>query len=95
MRDFTEEEKELIINTKITIDCFEKWNDYHYEQIRLEHFPHPSLKKEKLVLRFVIPLRLWKVLLTIVKKSEQNILKQKMNIILTFLFICFRIVTRW
>ena len=47
MKDFTPEEKELIINTKITIECFEKWNDYHYEQVRLEHFPHPSLKKGK------------------------------------------------
>ena len=28
----------------ITIGCFEKWNDYHYEQVRLENFPHPALK---------------------------------------------------
>ena len=27
MRDFTPEEKELIINTPITIECFEKWAD--------------------------------------------------------------------
>ena len=47
MRDFTPEEKELIISTQITIDCFEKWNDYHYEQIKLEHFPHPALKGRK------------------------------------------------
>ena len=31
MRDFTPEEKELIINTKITIDCF----DINYEQLPL------------------------------------------------------------
>ena len=39
-RKLTPEEKELIINTPITIDCFEKWNDYKYEQIILENFPN-------------------------------------------------------
>ena len=47
MRDFTPEEKELIINTPLTIDCFETWNDYHYEQVRLENFHHPVLEKGK------------------------------------------------
>lgn len=48
MRDFTQKEKELIVNTTITIDCFEKWNGYHCEQIEqivLENFPDPALKK--------------------------------------------------
>ncbi len=40
MRKFTEEEKELIVNTPITIECFEKWEDYHYEQIKIENFPY-------------------------------------------------------
>ena len=44
MRDFTPEEKELIVNTEITPDCFEKWEDYHYEEINLEHFPHPHIE---------------------------------------------------
>lgn len=41
MRDFTPEEKELIVNTPITVDCFEKWEIYEYEEIKIEHFPHP------------------------------------------------------
>lgn len=44
MREFTPEEKELIVNTEITIDCFEKWENYHHEKIKLEHFPHPCVK---------------------------------------------------
>lgn len=44
MRDFTAEEKELIINTPITIECFERWNDYHYEQVILKNFHHPAVK---------------------------------------------------
>lgn len=44
MRNFTPEEKELIVNTEITPDCFEKWEDYHYEEIELEHFPHPHIE---------------------------------------------------
>lgn len=40
-RDFTQEEKELIIKTEITPDCFERWGDYHYEGIEVNHFPHP------------------------------------------------------
>ena len=45
MRDFTPEEKELIVNTPITEDCFEKWNDYRYEQIEIKHFPYKKNKK--------------------------------------------------
>lgn len=41
MRDLTPEEKELIVNTEITSDCFEKWEIYEYEEIKIEHFPHP------------------------------------------------------
>jgi|GEM_PF-4311987 len=44
MREFTPEEKELIVNTEITPDCFEKWEDYHYEEIELKHFPHPHIE---------------------------------------------------
>lgn len=33
MRNFTPEEKELIVNTEITPDCFEKWEDYHFESM--------------------------------------------------------------
>lgn len=44
MRNFTPEEKELIVNTEITPDCFEKWEDYHYEEIELKHFPHPHIE---------------------------------------------------
>lgn len=55
MRDFTEEEKELITNTRITIDCFEKWSDYHYEQVRLENFPHPALEKGKTCIAIFYP----------------------------------------
>lgn len=44
MREFTPEEKELISNTPITPECFEKWKDYHYEEIKVEKFPHPYEK---------------------------------------------------
>lgn len=44
----TEEEKRLIVNTPIDESCFEKWEDYHYEEIRVENkevtFPKESLK---------------------------------------------------
>ena len=52
MRDFTAEEKELIVNTPITIESFEKWEDYHYEQIKIENFPY---SKEKQVTCFLYP----------------------------------------
>ena len=58
MRDFTPEEKELIVNTPITIECFEKWNDYKYEQIRLENFPHP-VKKGKTCIVIFYPTTIW------------------------------------
>ena len=45
MRDFTPEEKELIVNTPITIECFEKWEDYKYEEIKIENFPYSKRKK--------------------------------------------------
>ena len=44
MRDFTEEEKEKIISTPITMECFDKWLDYHYEEIKVEHFPRGNGK---------------------------------------------------
>ncbi len=40
----TEEEKQLIINTPIDESCFEKWKDYHYEEVRVEHFNYPTEK---------------------------------------------------
>lgn len=45
MRDFTREEKELIINIPITEDCFDKWNNYNYEQVQVKHFPYEKNKK--------------------------------------------------
>ena len=48
MRDFTPEEKELIVNTEITVDCFEKWEDYKYEEIKIENFPYSKRKKSYL-----------------------------------------------
>ena len=50
MRKFTEEEKELIVNTPITIECFEKWEDYHYEQIIVKNFPYSKGKKGTCIL---------------------------------------------
>jgi hypothetical protein len=44
MREFTPEEKELIVNTEITPDCFEKWEDYKYEEIKVKNFSYPSEK---------------------------------------------------
>ena len=44
MRDFTPEEKELIVNTHITMDCFDKWNDYSYEEVKLEHYSDTKYK---------------------------------------------------
>ena len=38
----TDEEKRLITETPITMDCFEKWEDYHYEEIKIEHFSYPD-----------------------------------------------------
>ena len=46
----TEEEKQLIVNTPINESCFEKWEDYHYEEIRLENFEHPTKKGRKCTL---------------------------------------------
>ena len=46
MRDFTTEEKEKIINTPIDESCFEKWEDFDYEEIVVEHFPHPFSKNK-------------------------------------------------
>ena len=43
----TEEEKQLIVNTPINESCFEKWEDYHYEEIRVENFEHPTEKWRK------------------------------------------------
>jgi len=46
----TDEEKQLIVNTPINESCFEKWEDYHYEEIRLENFEHPTKKGRKCTL---------------------------------------------
>ena len=47
MRFFTPEEKELIVNTPITLECFDLWEDYHYEQLRLGNFSYPGAKWKK------------------------------------------------
>lgn len=52
MRDFTPEEKEKIVSTPITIECFEKWEDYHYEEIKIKNFPY---SKEKRVTCYLYP----------------------------------------
>lgn len=43
----TDEEKRLIVNTPIDESCFEKWEDYHYEEIRVENFEYPTEKGRK------------------------------------------------
>lgn len=40
----TAEEKELIVNTPIDESCFEKWENYHYEEVKVEHFNYPAEK---------------------------------------------------
>lgn len=37
----TDKEKWIITQTPITMDCFEKWEDYLYEEIKIENFEHP------------------------------------------------------
>ena len=49
MKDFTTEEKELIVNTPIIMDCFEKWEDYSYEEIVVNNFEHPLEKMRKCI----------------------------------------------
>ena len=46
----TAEEKELIINTPIDESCFEKWEDYHYEEVKIKNFNHPAEKWRKCTL---------------------------------------------
>lgn len=58
MREFTPEEKELIVNTEITPDCFEKWEDYKYEEIKVKNFSYPS-EKWKACTIFLYPTTLY------------------------------------
>lgn len=46
----TEEEKQLIVNTPIDESCFEKLEDYHYEEIRVKNFEYPTEKWRKCTL---------------------------------------------
>lgn len=41
----TEEEKQLIINTPIDETCFEKWQDYKYEEVEINNFDYPDEKR--------------------------------------------------
>lgn len=39
LHNFSAEEKEIIVNTPITLDRFQAWDNYKYEEVILEHFP--------------------------------------------------------
>lgn len=43
----TDAEKKLITETPITFDCFEEWENYHYEEIVVNNFEHPLEKMKK------------------------------------------------
>lgn len=47
----TGEEKKLIAETPITMDCFMQWEDYHYEEIVVKGFQHPLEKMGRCTVR--------------------------------------------
>lgn len=76
MREFTPEEKELIVNTPITPDVFEKWEDYKYEEIKVKNFPHPY-EKWKTCTLVLYPTTLFESLIRDCEAIRQKYLETK------------------
>lgn len=72
----TEEEKQLIVNTPIDESCFEKWEDYHYEEIRVENFEYPGEKWRKCTL-FLYPTSIYENTIRQCEAIRQKYLKTK------------------
>lgn len=72
----TDEEKRLIVNTPIDESCFEKWEDYHYEEIRLEHFEYPNEKWKKCTL-LLYPTTIYESIIRDCEAIRQKYIKTK------------------
>ena len=74
--EISEKEKEMIANTPITPECFEKWEDYKYEEIKVKNFPHPY-EKWKTCTLILYPTTLFESLIRDCEAIRQKYLETK------------------